>query len=122
MNIHIVEGNLGKAELRFTETGKAVLNFTLAASNDYYDQKAAAWVRQEPTWFEGALWAGEAEKNSFLQTGMRVQVVAGGMKLRPWEANGKQGTALSLSRIRELRQIQKHGGNEAQAQEETVIE
>lgn len=122
MNCHIIEGNLGRAEMRYTETGKPVLNFTMAASNDYYDRKSAEWVRQEPTWFEGALWEEAAEKNSNLQTGMRVQVVCGGMKLRNWESNGKQGTALSLSRIRELRQIQKHGASDAQAQEEPVID
>lgn len=122
MNMHIVEGNLGKAELRYTETGKPVLNLSLAVSNDYYDQKTGQWVRQEPTWYEAALWEEVAEKNSFLQTGMRVQVTCGSVKLRNWEANGKQGTALSLSRIRGLHQIQKHAASDAPAQEEPVID
>ncbi len=42
-----IEGNIGKElSLRYMPNGKAVLNFSVACSNDYFDKDKNDWVNQ----------------------------------------------------------------------------
>ena len=42
----VIEGRLGKdAEMRYLETGKAVVNFSLAYDHGYGDKKETVWVQ-----------------------------------------------------------------------------
>lgn len=53
-----IAGNVGKdAELRKTQSGEPVLNFTLAVDNG----KDASGEKRQPTWFDCALWGKRAE-------------------------------------------------------------
>ena len=56
-----IAGNVGKdAELRKTQSGEPVLNFTLAVDNG----KDASGERRAATWFDCALWGKRAESLS----------------------------------------------------------
>lgn len=66
----IIIGRVGKnPEMRFTPTGKAVTNFSVATSNKYGD-------KEETTWFRVVTWQKQAEVcNQYVKKGMLVMVV-----------------------------------------------
>ena len=70
-NISIV-GRIGKvSELRHTQGGKAVLNFSVATDNG----KDGDGEKRKPTWFEIALWEKQAEGLAqYLQVGGLVGI------------------------------------------------
>ena len=65
----IIIGRVGKdPEMRYTPTGKAVTNFSVATSNKYGD-------KEETTWFRVVTWQKQAEVcNQYVKKGMLVMV------------------------------------------------
>jgi single stranded DNA-binding protein len=60
-----IQGRLGQMpELRFTngDEPKAVLNLSVAISNDWYDDKKCDWVKVDPTWMNVTVWGDAAER------------------------------------------------------------
>jgi len=70
----IIVGNLGRdPEMRYTPSGQAVTNFSLA-SNRTYTGKDGQRVK-ETVWFRITVWGKQAEStNNFLQKGAKVLV------------------------------------------------
>lgn len=71
----IVVGNLGKPpEMRYTPSGTAVTNFSVATNRTYAD--AAGKEIIETAWWRISTWGKQAEAcNNFLQKGAKVMVI-----------------------------------------------
>lgn len=76
----IFVGNLGRdPEMRYTPSGQAVTNFSVATNRRYTDSNGQQV--DETTWFRVSVWGNQAEAvNQYLQQGSRVLVDG---RLRP---------------------------------------
>ena len=91
-------GNLTQdLELRYTPSGAAVANFTVAATPKSFDRNKNEWVDGETLFQRCSLWKEAAENaTESLQKGMRV-VVTGRLKSRSYEAtSGEKRTVVEL--------------------------
>lgn len=89
----VIVGNLGKdPEMRYTPSGQAVTNFSLATNRQYTSSDGEKV--KETTWFRVSAWGRQAETcNQYLNKGNRVLVEgrlnpdkeSGGPRL--WESN-----------------------------------
>jgi len=81
-----VVGNLtDDPELRFTPSGAAVANFTVASTPRNFDKNSNEWVDGEAMFLRCSIWRQAAENVAeSLQRGMRV-VVHGRLKARTYE-------------------------------------
>lgn len=92
-----VIGNLtGDPELRFTQSGAAVVNFTVAHTPRMFDKQSNAWKDGESIFWNCALWRDAAENAAeSLSKGMRV-IVAGEVVNESWESNGEKRSRLKI--------------------------
>lgn len=93
-----VIGNLaGDPELRFTASGHAVANFTIAQTPRNYNRDTQQWVDDETLWVRGTVWREAAENIAeTLTKGMRV-IAHGRLKANSFEdKNGNQRTNWEL--------------------------
>lgn len=79
-------GNLtADPELRYTQSGTAVCNFTVAQTPRQYDKNANQYVDGNPLFMSCHVWKKAAENAAqSLAKGMRV-IVAGRLRQRSWE-------------------------------------
>jgi single-strand DNA-binding protein len=84
-------------ELRFTQSGIAVANFTVAANDRRYDQQSGQWVDGDATFLRCTLWRQPAENLAeSLNKGARV-LVTGTLRQRSYETGeGEKRTVLEL--------------------------
>lgn len=70
----LIVGNLGRdPEMRYTPSGQAVTNFSMATNRRYTDSNGQQV--DETTWFRISVWGNQAEAvNQYLQQGSRVLV------------------------------------------------
>lgn len=93
-----VIGNLtANPELRFTPTGAAVANFTIASTPRYFDRITNTWKDAEAMFLRCAIWRDAAENASeSLIRGARV-IVSGRLKQRNWQTpDGDKRSTLEL--------------------------
>lgn len=95
MNKLEIIGNLGsKPELRFTPSGKAVCNFSVAVNHQY--TTADGEKKEDTEWFNVIAWSRLGEKcNQYLAKG-RMVFISGRVSLHKWEKDGKQNSRLEL--------------------------
>lgn len=88
-----VVGNLtADPELRFIQSGAAVVNFTVASTPRTFDRQANEFKDGETLFMRCSLWREAAENVAeSLTKGMRV-IVTGRLVSRSWEANGEKRT------------------------------
>ena len=85
-----VAGNLtADPELRFTDAGTAVANFTIASTPRTFDQARGAWVDGETLYLRASLWRGAAE-NAAASLAKGTRVIATGV-LKPRSYTTKAG-------------------------------
>ena len=83
VNKVILLGHLGKdAETRFTPSGAAVTNFTVATNRRWKDQQTGEW-KEETDWHNVVLWRAENLAN-YLTKGKQVYV-EGKLKTRSYD-------------------------------------
>ena len=88
VNKVILLGHLGKdAETKFTPSGVARTNFTLATSRRWKDQQSGEW-KEETDWHNCILWRSENVSN-YLQKGKQVYV-EGRLQTRSYEQDGQK--------------------------------
>lgn len=88
VNKVILLGHLGKdAETRFTPSGAAVTNFTLATNRRWKDQQTGDW-KEETDWHNIVVWKAE-NLAPHLQKGKQVYV-EGRLQTRQWEGQDGQ--------------------------------
>ena len=89
LNKCMIIGNLGRdPEMRYTPSGQAVTQFTVAVNRNYKDQQGE---RQEETeWFRVVAWGQQAEfAAEYLRKGAKV-FVEGRIQTRQWEGQDGQ--------------------------------
>jgi single-strand DNA-binding protein len=89
LNKCMIIGNLGRdPEMRYTPSGQAVTQFTVAVNRNYKDQQGE---RQEETeWFRVVAWGQQAEfAAEYLRKGAKVYV-EGRLQTRQWEGQDGQ--------------------------------
>ena len=71
----IIIGNVGRdPELRYTQSGIAVANFSVAVSRKWTDKNTNE-PREKTTWFKVSAWRGLAETvNQYVHKGMQIMV------------------------------------------------
>ena len=90
VNIAIVVGNLGRdPEVRFTQNGRAVANFSVATSESWTGQDGNPQERTE--WHNIVVWGKQAEAcGQYLAKGRQV-FVQGRIQTRKWtDQNGQE--------------------------------
>src|SRR5690349_23154438 len=93
-----VVGNLtGDPELRFTPSGAAVANFTIASTPRTFDRQTNEWKDGDTLFLNCAVWRQAAENVAeSLQKGMRV-IVQGRLKSRTYETReGERRTVFEV--------------------------
>src|SRR5215467_8021035 len=93
-----VVGNLtADPELRFTPSGAAVANFTVASTPRTYDRQTNEWKDGEALFLRASIWRQAAENVAeSLTRGARV-VVTGRLRQRSYETkDGEQRTVVEL--------------------------
>jgi single-strand DNA-binding protein len=92
-----VIGNLtADPELRFTPSGAAVANFSVASTPRTYDKQSGEWKDGEALFLRCAIWRDAAEHVSeSLTKGARV-IVTGRLKPRSYEKDGQKHTVIEL--------------------------
>jgi single-strand DNA-binding protein len=93
-----VVGNLtGDPELRFTPSGAAVANFTIASTPRNFDKNSNEWKDGDTLFLSCSIWRQAAENVAeSLQKGMRV-VAQGRLKQRSYETReGEKRTVVEL--------------------------
>jgi single-strand DNA-binding protein len=93
-----VIGNLtGDPELRFTPSGAAVANFTIASTPRNFDKQTNEWKDGDTLFLNCSIWRQAAENVAeSLQKGMRV-VAQGRLKARSYETReGEKRTVMEL--------------------------
>lgn len=94
-NTTTIIGNVtGDAELRFTSSGAAVCNFTVADTQRV--KKGDQWEDGETMFVRCAVWRDAAENVSeSITKGMRV-IVTGKLKVRSYEKDGTKRTSIEM--------------------------
>ena len=92
-----VVGNVGEPSLKFTNSGKPVLEFSLAENHSKKNQQGG-WDEDGTTWRRVSIWDKKAEAlGEVLKKGDRV-IVTGSERIREWESkDGGKGQSLELT-------------------------
>jgi single-strand DNA-binding protein len=91
----VIIGNLtADPELRFTPSGQAVTNFTVASTPRHFDKNKNEWVDGDTIFIRCSVWREMAENvaESFTK-GNRV-IVTGTLKVRTYETDKGKGTSV----------------------------
>ena len=90
-------GNLtADPELRFTPSGAAVANFTVASTPRMFDRQSGEWKDGETLFMRCSIWRDAAENVAeSLQRGARV-IVSGRLKQRSYEKDGQTRTVVEM--------------------------
>jgi len=102
VNKVILVGHLGRdPELRYTPSGAAVANFTLATNDAWTDKSGEKQERTE--WHRIVVWGKQAEiAGQYLTKGKQV-FIEGSLQTREW--NDKEGNKRQTTEVRALRVI-----------------
>jgi len=92
-----VIGNLtADPELRFTPSGHAVANFTVASTPRTFDKASNEWKDGDPLFLRCSIWRQAAENvTESLTKGTRV-IVTGRLKQRSYDKDGQTRTVIEL--------------------------
>lgn len=92
-----VIGNLTvDPELRFTPSGSAVANFTIASTPRTFDRNSNEWKDGETLFLRSSIWREAAENVAeSLTKGMRV-IASGFLKQRSYEKDGEKRTVIEF--------------------------
>lgn len=89
-------GNLTRdPELRATESGNKVLNFTIASNSSRYEKRSDSWV-DYPNFIACTVFGGRAEAlNRIMKKGQKV-AVEGSLRYSSWEKDGHHRSKLEV--------------------------
>lgn len=83
-------------ELRFTASGAAVANLTIASTPRKFDKNTNEWVDGETLWMKCNIWRQAAENvTESLVKGTKV-IAQGRLKQRNWEKDGVQHQSIEM--------------------------
>lgn len=113
LNKAMIIGNLGRdPEMRYTPSGQAVTQFTVAVNRNWKDQ-SGEW-QEETEWFRVVAWGQTGERAAeYLRKGNKVYV-EGRMQTRQWEGQDGQKrytTELIADRVMNLERRPREDGD-----------
>ena len=91
-------GNVGnEPEMRYTPSGVAVCNLSVAVSKRRTDSEGV--LQEKTTWFRVTLWRRQAEiANEYVKKGSKIMIVGEVDEARPYvDRDGKQQAALEVT-------------------------
>lgn len=94
----IIAGNIGNdPTTNETRNGKTVINFRVASSSGYFDQRTGAWTEGTTNWYAVSAFGNIADHaRASLHRGDPV-IVVGRLKVKEWETNGKKGIDVEIN-------------------------
>jgi single-strand DNA-binding protein len=108
-----IAGIIAAPELKFTNSGKAILNVRLAFNDSKYDEQTQKWINSKTFYVDGQAWEQTAERlANQLAQGDQVYVT-GRLETQSWEKDGEKKSKAVLN-IQAARKLAK---NEAGAQQ-----
>jgi len=118
LNKCMIIGNLGRdPEMRYTPSGQAVTQFTVATNRNYRDQQGE-W-QKETEWFRIVVWGQQAERTAeYLRKGGKVYV-EGRIQTRQWEDQSGQKrytTELIANTVTSLERRERDEGDDQYAE------
>lgn len=124
VNKVILVGNLGRdPEIRYTQTGTPVTNFTMATSERWTDPSGEK--REKTEWHRIVVWGKQAEVAAeYLRKGRQVYI-EGSLQTREWtdrEGNKRYTTEVRAQRLQLLGRPDDRQGQAAPVAEEEVAE
>ena len=95
--ITIIGNTTGPAEMRFTPSGAAVANFTIASTPRTFDRNSNEWKDGTTLFLRCSAWRELAENvaETLDQKGMRV-IASGRLTQREYEKDGQKRTVIEL--------------------------
>ncbi len=111
LNKCMIIGNLGRdPEMRYTPSGQAVTQFSVATNRNFRDQQGE-W-QSETEWFRVVVWGDQGERVAeYLRKGHKVYV-EGRIQTRQWEdqsGNKRYTTELIANRVTSLERRDREG-------------
>jgi len=92
----VIVGNLtADPELRYTQTGLAVANFTIAHTPRTFDRAMNEWVDGDTLFLRCTVWRDQAQNVAGLTKGTRV-LALGVLRQKSWEKDGEKRTSIEL--------------------------
>ena len=92
-----IVGNLtADVELRFTPSGAAVANFTVASTPRAFDRQANEWKDGETLFMRCSVWREAAEHVAESLTKGTAVIVVGRLKQRSYDKDGEKRTVVEL--------------------------
>ncbi|MDT0157342.1 single-stranded DNA-binding protein [Microbacterium sp. ARD32] len=94
----VIAGNIGNDPVKNeTRNGKAVINFRVATSSSYLDQRTGEWVETPSSWYAVSAFGHIAEHaKASLHCGDPV-IVVGRLKLKEWESGGRKSVDAEIT-------------------------
>lgn len=94
--ITVIGNMVGDPELRFTPSGSAVANFTIASTPRTFDRQSNEWKDGETLFLRSSIWREAAENVAeSLTKGMRV-IAQGNLKMRSYDKDGEKRTVIEF--------------------------
>lgn len=94
--IHVIGNLTGDPELRFTPSGAAVANFTIASTPRSFDKHANEWKDGDTLFLRCSIWREAAEQVAeSLTKGTRV-IASGRLVQRSYDKDGEKRTVVEL--------------------------
>lgn len=92
-----IEGNLtADPELRYTQNGLPVANFTIASTPRIFDRAAGEWRDGDPLFLRGTAWREFAEHVAGSLTKGTAVIATGLLRQRSYEKDGEKRTTFEL--------------------------
>lgn len=97
-NVLAIEAFVG-SEPRVSKTtaGATVCSFRAAVNHRRLDAQSGEWVSNGTSWYTVTSFGALADNVAFSISKGSAVVVIGDLKVRDWEANGKQGTSAEIT-------------------------
>lgn len=114
-----IAGIINAPELRYTQSGKAVLSMRLAFNDSKYDDQQRKWVTTKSFYVDAQAWEQTAERLAeILAQGEQVYVV-GRLETQSWEKDGekKSKPVLNLQTVRKLAKAEPQQAQQPRSQQ-----
>lgn len=100
-----IAGVTTQPELKFTNSGKAVLNMRLAFNDSKYDEQQKTWINTRTFYVDGTAWEQTAERVAeWLAQGDQVYVT-GRLETQQWEDKDGQKRSKPILNVQAIRKL-----------------
>lgn len=100
-----IAGVTAQPELKFTNSGKAVLNMRLAFNDSKYDEQQKTWINTKTFYVDGTAWEQTAERVAeWLAQGDQVYVT-GRLETQQWEDKDGQKRSKPILNVQAIRKL-----------------